>query len=45
MCEDTYVMEGVVYFRLEFEYDEAGRPTKVVGLYDSGHRDESIRDK
>jgi hypothetical protein len=40
-----YVMEGVVYFRMQFEYDDAGRPTKVVGMYDSGYRDESIRNE
>jgi hypothetical protein len=45
MSKDKYVMEGVVYFRLQFEYDETGRPTKVVGLYESGQRDESNRDK
>jgi CubicO group peptidase (beta-lactamase class C family) len=45
MSKDMYIMEGVVYFRLQFEYDETGQPTKVVGLYDSGHRDESIRDQ
>jgi CubicO group peptidase (beta-lactamase class C family) len=45
MSDDMFVMEGVVYFRLQFEYDEQGRPTKVVGLYDSGYRDESMRDE
>ena len=45
MSEDMFVMEGVIYFRLQFEYDEQGRPTKVVGLYDSGYRDESMRDE
>ena len=45
MSNDMYVMEGVVYFRMQFEYDDAGHPTKVVGMYDSGYRDESVRDK
>jgi CubicO group peptidase (beta-lactamase class C family) len=45
MSNDMYVMEGVVFFKLQFEYDDDGQPTKVIGLYDSGYRDESIRDR
>jgi CubicO group peptidase (beta-lactamase class C family) len=45
MSPDMYFMEGLVYFRMRFEYDEEGRPTKVIGMYDNGYRDESIRDK
>ena len=44
MSEDVYLMEGVVYFRMQFEYDEEGRPSRIVGMYDSGNRDESPRD-
>jgi hypothetical protein len=44
ISKDVYVMEGVIYFRMQFEYDDAGNPTKVVGMYDSGYRDESVRD-
>ncbi len=43
MSNDTYVMEGVVYFRMQFEYDDEGRPARIVGMYDSGYRDESLR--
>jgi len=44
MSEDMYVMEGAVYFRMQFEYDDEGLPVKVVGMYNGGYRDESLRD-
>jgi CubicO group peptidase (beta-lactamase class C family) len=45
MTNDTFLIEGLIYFRLKFEFDKEGQPEKVVGLYEGGYRDESIRDK
>jgi hypothetical protein len=30
---------------MQFEFDDEGRPTKVVGIYETGYRDQSIRDR
>jgi hypothetical protein len=38
-------VEGLTYFRLKFEFDEAGNPVKAVGLYEDGRRDETARGK
>jgi hypothetical protein len=43
MSKDTFVVRELLYFRLRFEFDESGRPTKIVGLYEGGGRDESPR--
>ena len=43
MSETLFRFEDVEYFRLEVVLDSAGRPTKLVGHYDNGHRDESPR--
>ncbi len=43
ISRDTFVIEGIVYFKLKIEFDERGNPVKLVGLYDSGNRDESVR--
>ncbi len=45
MSRDMFLIEGLVYFRMQFEFDDEGRPTKVVGHYDNGYRDQSIRDQ
>jgi hypothetical protein len=44
VTQDTFVIEGVTYFKLRVVFDEEGNPTKLVGLYESGQRDESPRD-
>jgi len=44
VSEDTFVIEGVTYFKLQVVFDEEGNPTKLVGLYETGQRDESPRD-
>jgi len=41
---DTFVIEGVTYFKLQVVFDEQGNPTKLVGIYETGQRDESPRD-
>jgi CubicO group peptidase (beta-lactamase class C family) len=45
VSEDTFVVEGLIYFRLQFEFDDGGHPIKVVGLYEWGNTDQSIRDR
>jgi len=42
--EDTFVIEGVTYFKLRVVFGDDGIPTELVGLYDSGRRDVSPRD-
>jgi CubicO group peptidase (beta-lactamase class C family) len=42
--EDTFVLEGVTYFKLRVIFGDDGIPTELVGLYDSGRRDVSPRD-
>lgn len=41
---DTFVLEGVTYFRLQVVFDEKGQPVKLLGLYEGGGGDESLRD-
>jgi CubicO group peptidase (beta-lactamase class C family) len=45
VSKDTFVIEGVSYFKLQVIFDEQGDPTKLVGIYESGQRDESPRDR
>jgi len=45
MSRDTFVLEGGVGFRFKIEFDEAGNPNKIVGLYEDGQRDETLRKK
>jgi tetratricopeptide (TPR) repeat protein len=44
VSKDTFFIEGVSYFKLQVVFDEEGNPTKLVGIYESGQRDESPRD-
>jgi CubicO group peptidase (beta-lactamase class C family) len=41
---DTFVLEGIIGFKLRVVRDERGEPTGLVGLYDSGRQDVSPRD-
>jgi CubicO group peptidase (beta-lactamase class C family) len=43
LSRDTFVIKGVVYFRLQVEFDGAGNPDALVGLQDDGNRDVSKR--
>jgi len=42
--EDTFVIEGVTYFKLQVVFDEHGAPFRLVGHYEGGGTDESLRD-
>jgi hypothetical protein len=39
------VVNELIIFRLRFEMDENGRPEKIVGLYEWGYQDQSLRDE
>jgi hypothetical protein len=43
LAEDLFAVDGVDYFRLQFVRNKEGGTEKLVGLYDNGKRDESIR--
>ncbi len=45
LTKDTFFIQGTVWFRIKVEFDAAGRPAKLVGLYTDGRRDESIRNR
>jgi CubicO group peptidase (beta-lactamase class C family) len=44
LSEDTFVIRGFSYFRMRFEMDESGKPTKIIGMYVGGQTDQSVRD-
>ena len=41
LSKDTFVIRELSCFRLRFEIDESGRPTKIIGMYEGGGQDES----
>jgi hypothetical protein len=43
MGNDLFGLDGLDYFRVQFERDDSGRVVKIVGLYDNGHRDTHAR--
>lgn len=45
MGEDLFRFGDLEYFRLSFERDKSGKIVKLIGLYDSGRKDENERDK
>ena len=45
LSKDTFFIEGVVWFFFKVEFDDQGNPTKLVGNYDDGRRDETKRTK
>lgn len=45
MSRDTFVLEGAFGFRFKIEFDDKGDPLKLVGLYEDGRRDETLRTK
>ncbi len=45
LSRDTFFIKGLPSFRMTFELDGNGNAVKIVGLYDSGARDESPRTK
>jgi hypothetical protein len=42
--DDLFLLEGVDTFQAKFTRDARGQVTKIVGLYDTGGRDENLRD-
>lgn len=45
LAPDLFQPIGLETFRIRFVEDDAGRPTKIVGLYFGGGRDETPRDE
>jgi len=43
--QDTFFIQGVVWFRFKVELDAESRPVKLVGSYDDGRRDETKRSR
>jgi CubicO group peptidase (beta-lactamase class C family) len=43
LSRDTFVIREIPYFRMRFELDESGRPTRIVGMYEGGAEDSSPR--
>ena len=44
ISDNMFMIEGVEFFKVRFETDKAGRVERLVGLYDDGHSDVSVRD-
>ncbi|HSH00360.1 MAG TPA: S41 family peptidase [candidate division Zixibacteria bacterium] len=43
MGADRFMLEGLDFFRIQFERDERGVVTKLIGQYADGQRDENLR--
>ncbi len=45
LTNDTFAVEGIDFFRMRFVMDtKTGQINKIVGMYDNGRTDESVRD-
>jgi hypothetical protein len=45
LSEDTFLIEGVDYFKMKFEKNNSGEVMGILGMYKQGHIDRSPRDK
>jgi len=45
LSDDTFIMEDVDYFKLQFARDESGKVSEIIGHYQGGYKDNSPRDK
>jgi hypothetical protein len=43
ISRDTFVLKDLIYFRIQFVFDGQGKPSKIIGQYEWGRRDESKR--
>ncbi len=43
MGEDTFIVEGLDYFRIKFNRDNSGKVIEFIGLYDNGTTDSNKR--
>jgi hypothetical protein len=41
--EHLFMLDGVDMFRFEIVTDDSGQPVKLIGYYDNGFQDESLR--
>ena len=44
LSADTFVIREISYFRMRFEMDASGMPKKIIGMYEGGGEDQSVRD-
>ncbi len=45
MGNDTFMLDGLDYFRLQFGRDETGAVAELIGLYDNAQKDGNPKDK
>lgn len=45
MGNDTFMLDGLDYFRVQFGRDETGAVAELIGLYDNGQKDGNPKDK
>lgn len=45
MSEDTFLPEGLDYFKMRFVKDDSGNVTEIMGIYRDGRTDRSPKDK
>ncbi len=43
LSQDTFIIKELSYFRMRFVLDASGMPTKIIGMYEGGQTDESVR--
>jgi len=45
MGDDTFMLDGLDYFRVKFKKDNSGKVVEIVGMYDNGNTDSNPRSK
>ena len=43
MSEDMFMLKEIDYFRVKFAKDGSGKVTELIGMYDDGKTDVSVR--
>jgi CubicO group peptidase (beta-lactamase class C family) len=43
LSKDTFVIKGVIFFRMRFVFGKDSIPKKIIGIYNDGRQDQSIR--
>jgi retinol-binding protein 3 len=44
LSDDTFMLEGMDSFKMRFIKDDAGKVIEILGMYQGGHTDRSVRD-
>lgn len=45
MSKDTFIIKKMIYFRLRFKFASDGKADRVIGMYEEGRTDQSLKDK